>query len=91
MMRAFASVACALSLAFSLAQAQTTISDSLFFPLLQNANTTELFPMPPCGSFQLEEATIDQMQAAMKNGTLTSQQLVLCYLERAYQTQGYIK
>jgi len=90
-MRTFAGVAYALSLAASVAQAQTTLSDSLFFPLLANANTTELFPMPPCGSFQLEEASIDQMQAAMSNGTLTSQQLVICYLERAYQTQGYIK
>ncbi|KAK5189115.1 hypothetical protein LTR92_010918 [Exophiala xenobiotica] len=89
-MRAFAGVACALGLEVSVAQAQATISNSLFFPLLQNVNTTELFHMPPCGSFKLEEATIDQMQAAMKKGTLTSQQLVICYLERAYQTQGYI-
>jgi amidase len=91
MMRAFAGIACAFNLAVSIAQAQMTFSNSLFFPLLQNANTTELFPMPPCGSFKLEEATIDQMQAAMSNGTLTSRQLVVCYLERAYQTEGYIK
>ncbi|KIV79506.1 hypothetical protein PV11_07064 [Exophiala sideris] len=90
MMRTFAGVAYAVSLAASVAQAQTILSNSLFFPLLANANTTELFPMPPCGCFQLEEATIDEMQAAMSNGTLTSQQLVICYLERAYQTQGYI-
>lgn len=50
-----------------------------FFPLLQNENTTELFPMPVCaGTFKLEEATIDQMQKAMKDGILTSQQLVMC-------------
>ncbi|KIW09830.1 hypothetical protein PV08_11931 [Exophiala spinifera] len=60
------------------------------FPLLQDANTTALFPMSRCGGFQLEEATIDQMQAAMSNGSVTSTQLVLCYLERAYQTQNYI-
>lgn len=62
-----------------------------FFPLKENADTTELFPMPPCGDFQLLEATIDQMQAAMENGTLTSQQLVLCYMQRTYQTQEYIR
>ncbi|KAF3766424.1 hypothetical protein M406DRAFT_60802 [Cryphonectria parasitica EP155] len=45
--------------------------------------------MGPCGSFQLEEATIDQMQAAMANGTLTSQQLVACYMTRTYQTNSY--
>lgn len=61
------------------------------FPLQENADSADLFPMPPCGSFQLEEATIDQMQEAMANGTLTSQQLVLCYLVRTYQTEDYIK
>ncbi|KAK8070423.1 amidase [Apiospora hydei] len=45
--------------------------------------------MPQCGGFQLEEATIDQMQAAMENGTLTSVQLVTCYMMRTYQTQEY--
>ena len=83
-----------LSLTSSLAYAQLTYPnepDSIFFPSLQNANTTELFPMPKCSNFILQEATIDQMQAAMGNGTLTSTQLVLCYLERAWQTQGYIK
>lgn len=61
------------------------------FPLQQNAETPALFPMPPCGSFNLEEATIDQMQQAMSDGTLTSQQLVLCYMHRTYQTDEYIK
>nr|XP_036577411.1 amidase [Colletotrichum truncatum]KAF6784382.1 amidase [Colletotrichum truncatum] len=57
------------------------------FPLLDSA---DLFPMPLCGGFELHEATIDQMQAAMEAGTLTSQQLVACYLQRTYQTQEYI-
>ena len=47
--------------------------------------------MPPCGSFDLEEATIDDMQAAMEAGILTSTQLVVCYMIRTYQTQEYIK
>ncbi|KAK7736510.1 hypothetical protein SLS53_006940 [Cytospora paraplurivora] len=46
--------------------------------------------MPSCGGFDLEEATIDQMQDAMANGTLTSQQLTSCYITRTYQTNSYI-
>lgn len=60
------------------------------FPLEQYADSAALFPMPPCGSFHLEEATIDDMQAAMSNGSLTSQQLLSCYLVRTYQTNSYI-
>ncbi|CAJ2507840.1 Uu.00g090260.m01.CDS01 [Anthostomella pinea] len=60
------------------------------FPLQQNADSTNLFPMAPCGNFKLEEATIAEMQAAMENGTLTSVQLVTCYLLRTYQTDEYI-
>lgn len=71
------------------ANASVLIPASLF-PLEQYADTTELFPMAPCGSFTLEEATIDQMQAAMANGTLTSQQLVTCYMIRTYQISSYV-
>ena len=60
-------------------------------PLEQNAGSDDQFPMPECGGFQLEEATVDQMQAAMANGTLTSVQLVTCYMLRAYQTEDFIK
>lgn len=60
------------------------------FPLEQYADSEVLFPMPPCGDFRLEEASIDQMQAAMANGSLTSQQLVTCYMIRTYQTNPYI-
>lgn len=66
-------------------------SDYSAFPLLQNVGTNALFPMPPCNGFHLEEATIDQMQAAMKQGNLTSVQLSLCYLERMLQTKDYLK
>lgn len=63
------------------------------FPLQQNEGTSDLFPMPPCGdgSFQLEEATIDEMQQAMVRGELTSVQLTLCYMQRVYQLQSYTK
>lgn len=60
-------------------------------PLQENANSTELFAMADCHGFKLEEATIDQMQDAMKNGNLTSVKLVGCYLTRAFQTEEYIK
>ncbi|KAF4783522.1 amidase [Colletotrichum scovillei] len=60
------------------------------FPLLEDVGSADLFPMPLCGTFKLEEATIDEMQAALAAGTLTSQQLVGCYIQRTYRTQEYI-
>ncbi|KUI53103.1 hypothetical protein VP1G_00338 [Cytospora mali] len=82
----------AVSLLFQLAGAQNTSNTSTpsLFPLEQYADTAGLFPMASCGGFNLEEATIDQMQEAMSNGTLTSQQLVMCYITRTYQTNSYI-
>ncbi|KAK9796922.1 putative Amidase [Seiridium cardinale] len=59
------------------------------FPLEANADTTNFFPMGKCGDFELEEATIDQMQAAMAAGNLTSVQLVMCYMLRNFQTDDY--
>ncbi|KAJ4413434.1 hypothetical protein N0V82_008558 [Gnomoniopsis sp. IMI 355080] len=70
--------------------ASTTLVPTSFFPLEQYAGTPELFPMVPCGTFRLEEATIDQMQQAMTDGTLKSQQLAMCYITRTYQTNAYI-
>jgi amidase len=61
------------------------------FPLQKDADSSNLFPMSSCGSFHLEEATIDEMQTAMHNGTLTSVQLVACYLLRTLQVDEYIK
>ncbi|KAK3491100.1 amidase signature enzyme [Neurospora hispaniola] len=59
--------------------------------LKENCPLTDvLFPVLPCGTFRLEEATIDDMQAAMNNGTLTSVQLVGCYVLRTFQTHLYI-
>lgn len=74
-------------------EGQNASSTSLtppLFPLEQYADSAALFPMPSCGTFNLEEATIDEMQAAMSNGSLTSQQLVTCYLVRTYQTNSYM-
>lgn len=61
------------------------------FPLQEDADSSNLFPMTPCGTFHLEEATVDEMQEAMHNGTLTSVQLVNCYLLRTLQVDEYIK
>jgi hypothetical protein len=68
-----------------------TLALGSVFPLQKNAGTTELFPMPLCNGFKLEEATIDQMQQALNQRQLNSQQLITCYLRRIYQTEQYIK
>ncbi len=60
-------------------------------PLRENAGTENLFPMEDCSGFKLHEATLDEMRDAMRHGSLTSVQLVTCYLVRTYQTQEYIK
>ncbi|RKL24822.1 putative amidase [Fusarium oxysporum] len=59
-------------------------------PLEKNAGSPDLFPMPDCNGFKLEEATFTEMQDAMKAGKLTSVQLVTCYLMRTYQTKEYL-
>ncbi|KAF5622172.1 uncharacterized protein FTJAE_11033 [Fusarium tjaetaba] len=59
-------------------------------PLEKNAGSSDLFPMPDCNGFKLEEATFTEMQDAMKAGKLTSVQLVTCYLMRTYQTKEYL-
>ena len=63
------------------------------FPVLQNGSLADSgqFPMPLCNGFKLEEATIDQLQQELSSGRLTSVQLVLCYLQRIYQTDEYIR
>ena len=63
------------------------------FPVLQNGSLVDngLFPLPLCHGFKLEEATVDQLQRQLSNGSLTSVNLALCYLQRIYQTDGYIR
>lgn len=85
------------SLLAAAAGASATSADGVFeftpnlVPLQENAGTDKLFPMGDCFGFNLEEATIDGMQEAMRNGTLTSVKLVTCYMTRTFQTQQYIK
>lgn len=54
-------------------------------------NQMDLFPMPKCNGVTLEEATIDQLQDAMDTGLLTTSQIVLCYMQRIYQTDLYLE
>ena len=61
-----------------------------YFPKL-GQSAADLFPMPDCNGFVLEEATIDQLQDAMGNGQLTSLQITLCYLQRIQQIDEYVK
>ena len=55
-----------------------------------SSESTGNFPMPPCNGTIIEEATIDQLQQYLGEGTLTAQQLVKCYLQRIDQTNDYI-
>jgi hypothetical protein len=77
--------------------AQVNISQALndplpyYFPDENAAETPALFPMPPCHGVTLEEATIDQLQQYMSQGILSSVKISLCYLERVWQTNDYIK
>jgi amidase len=60
------------------------------FPRL-GAEGASLFAMRKCHGFTLEEASVDQIQAQLKNGTFTTVQLLECYMDRVYQTQPYLK
>lgn len=46
--------------------------------------------MPQCQGITLEEATIDQLQDYMTDGTLTSVALLKCYLRRVRQVDEYV-
>lgn len=61
------------------------------FPDQRMADSSHLFPMPLCQGIDIDEATIDTLQGHLSTGALTSQQLALCYLQRIWQTNDYIK
>ena len=60
-----------------------------YFPN-RDGPATELFPMSPCGGSVIEEATLDELQDALQNGSITSVQLLWCYLERIHQVEEYV-
>ncbi|RMZ02218.1 hypothetical protein D0862_06114 [Hortaea werneckii] len=55
-----------------------------------SSKSTGNFPMPACNGTIIEDATIDQLQQQLGEGTLTAQHLVKCYLRRIDQTNDYI-
>ena len=61
-----------------------------YFPQLGSSGA-ELFPMPLCEGFKLEEASMDDIQAQFASGKLTSEKLVQCYHRRIHQTDWYLK
>ncbi|KAI9932470.1 hypothetical protein ASPWEDRAFT_22247 [Aspergillus wentii DTO 134E9] len=68
---------------------QTIVASEYDFPFITNSGAS-LFPMRPCRGVQLEEADIDQIQIYLTHGVLTSVDLLHCYLERIFQTSGYL-
>lgn len=70
------------------------ILDSPFpynFPKILTPDPADLFPMPACNGFMLEEATIYEMQDAMAKGQLTSVQIAKCYLRKVWQVDEYVR
>jgi amidase len=61
-----------------------------YFPSQDAAGTPALFPLPSCQGITLEEATIDQLSGYMSDGTLTSTQILRCYVKRIQQVDEYI-
>ncbi|CAG8158901.1 unnamed protein product [Penicillium olsonii] len=59
------------------------------FPRLGAPGASQ-FPMRRCHGFKLEEATVDQIQERLANGTFSTVELLACYLDRVYQTQPYL-
>ncbi|KAJ6037204.1 hypothetical protein N7540_001483 [Penicillium herquei] len=59
------------------------------FPILGAPGSSQ-FPMRKCHGFTLEEASVDDIQLRLSNGTFTSVQLLECYLDRIAQTQPYL-
>jgi amidase len=61
--------------ATQLANAQT-LSDPFpyYFPKV-NATPAELFAMPLCQGYKIEDASIDELQGLLSNGSLTSVEL----------------
>lgn len=97
-----ASAACGLIGLSSAVASNSTNNDTLVAQQIDNqpypydfpkigTNGSDLFPMRPCHGFKLEEATIDEIQAALDSRKLTGVQLLECYYERIYQVQPYLK
>ncbi len=60
--------------------------DNLTVNAVETLNTLNL-----CNGVVIEEATIDQLQAFMAHGKLTSVQLTICCINRVFQVERFIK
>jgi len=80
----------AVNASIDLATSQVLENPSPYYFPNQNDPST-LFPMESCNGVTLEEATVDQLQDYMSNGKITASQLAMCYLQRQYQTESYVK
>lgn len=54
-------------------------------------NSVPLFPMEECYGIALLEANIDQLQAHMSKGEITTTQLTECYKHRISQTDQHVR
>ena len=75
----------------AIADAQTLQNPFPYFFPDQNAPPAHLFAMPPCHGVKIEDASIDALHSLLAAGTLSSVDLVTCYIERARQTGQYLK
>lgn len=92
LLRFITSILGVVSLDFSFLHPCNNVCVSAIEPISAEAEQMSLlFPMEPCGLITLEEATIDQLQLAMINGSLTSRELVACYIDRIFQTNEYLQ
>ncbi|SCU86990.1 LANO_0C09758g1_1 [Lachancea nothofagi CBS 11611] len=69
------------------AETQVVNTTTFSYPQTQSA---ELFPMSSCKGITLEDATIDQLQDYFSKGSLTSEDVVRCYLDRYFQVNPYV-
>ncbi|KAF2136430.1 uncharacterized protein K452DRAFT_302761 [Aplosporella prunicola CBS 121167] len=67
------------------------LRDSAYFFASVNESVEDVLPMQLCANFTLEEATIDEMQTVMSNGSMTAVDFTLCFLERIFQTDEYVR
>ena len=66
---------------------EENVSD--YFPNF-DGDATARFPMSTCNGMVIEEASIDELQQALEDGSFTSVQLLWCYLERIHQVEEYV-
>lgn len=72
----------------SLSTSQQLNTTTYVYPQIEAKD--EPFPMSSCNGITLEDATIDQLQDYFTRGTLSSEDVVKCYLERYFQINTYV-